>query len=60
MTWARLLYFAYVLDLATTCCLRDHQGIMFGPKNIAAAKVDFRSSIFEAQSTSQRPLIVKG
>jgi len=50
---ARLRYSASVLERATNVCFLDHQEIKLGPKKIQAPKVDQRSSISDAQSTSQ-------
>jgi len=58
--WAKLWYYASVLDLVLTFCLQDHQDITFGPRNIATFEVERLSSTSDAQSASQNTWRTKG
>lgn len=57
---AKLRYSTSVIDLATKCCLRDHQEITLGPRRMAAPDVDCLSSGSEAQSASQKTRRLSG
>jgi len=46
-----------MLELATTCCVQDHQEIKV---DVAEAVVDLRSSMLEAQSASHGAVTERG
>ena len=50
---ARLLYYAFVLDLDIVCCFFDCQVTKFEPKYTPNPEVDIWSSELEAQLASQ-------
>jgi hypothetical protein len=58
--FARLLYSASVLDLATRVCFFELQETRFGPKKMQEPEVDLLSSTSEAQSASQNAVKERG
>ena len=56
---ATLRYSASVEDLETVCCFRECQETKFGPRKRQYPDVEWRSSTFDAQSASQKPVMLR-